>query len=78
MLDGTVRALENGTATITFSDAYSEEGGEVEITYKGESLGTATAHIHMPYELTTSEKGYITACSSRKTTASGKATASAI
>ena len=59
VLDGTVRALENGTATITFSDAYSEEGGEVEITYKGESLGTATAHIHMPYELTTSEKGYI-------------------
>lgn len=31
----------------------------MEITYKGESLGTATAHIHMPYELTTSEKGYI-------------------
>lgn len=59
VLDGTVRALENGMATITFSDAYSEEGGEVEITYKGESMGTATAHIHMPYELTTSEKGYI-------------------
>lgn len=39
-------------ATITFSDAYSEEGGEVEIVYKGETLGTATAHIHMPYELT--------------------------
>ena len=58
-LDGTVRALENGMATITFSDAYSEEGGEVEIVYKGETLGTATAHIHMPYELTTSEKGYI-------------------
>ena len=59
VLDGTVRALENGMATITFSDAYSEEGGEVEIVYKGETLGTATAHIHMPYELTTSEKGYI-------------------
>ena len=58
-LDGTVRALEDGMATITFSDAYGTEGGEVEIAYKGTSLGTAEAHIHMPYELTTSEKGYI-------------------
>lgn len=26
-LDGTVRALENGKATVTFSDAYGTEGG---------------------------------------------------
>lgn len=60
-LEGTVRALENGVATVSFSDAYGAEGGEVELTFNKESLGTATAHIHLPYRLTTSEKGYISA-----------------
>lgn len=60
-LEGTVRALEDGMATVTFSDAYGTEGGEVELTFGKESLGTAIAHIHMPYRLTTSEKGYISA-----------------
>lgn len=45
VLDGTVRALENGMATITFSDAYSEEGGEVEIVYEGRNPG----HGHGAY-----------------------------
>ena len=58
-LDGTVRGLDNGMATITFSDAYGAEGQEVTLTYNKQSLGTAVAHIHMPYRLTTSEKGYI-------------------
>lgn len=58
-LDGTVRALENGKATVTFSDAYGTEGGEVELTFGNQTLGTAAAHIHMPYRLTTTEKGYI-------------------
>ncbi len=60
-LEGTVRALENGMATVTFSDAYGTEGGEVELTFNKESIGTAISHIHMPYRLTTSEKGYISA-----------------
>ncbi|MCI6376175.1 MAG: HlyD family efflux transporter periplasmic adaptor subunit [Clostridiales bacterium] len=60
-LEGTVRGLENGTATITFSDAYGAEGQEVTLTYNKQSLGAAVAHIHMPYRLTTSEKGYISA-----------------
>lgn len=59
LLDGTVRSLDNGVATVTFSDAYGTEGGEVTLTYHGEELGTATAHIHLPYQLTTTEKGYI-------------------
>ncbi len=58
-LDGTVRALDNGIATISFSDAYGQEGDEVVMTYKGQEIGTATAHIHMPYKLTTNEQGYI-------------------
>lgn len=58
-LEGTVRGLDNGTAMITFSDAYGAEGQEVTLTYNKQSLGTAVAHIHMPYRLTTSEKGYI-------------------
>lgn len=58
-LDGTIRGLDGGTATVTFSDAYGAEGGEVELLEDGESLGTAEAHIHMPYRLTSAEKGYI-------------------
>lgn len=60
-LEGTVRGLENGTATITFSDAYGAEGQEVTLTYNKQSLGAAVAHIHMPYRLAVSEKGYISA-----------------
>lgn len=58
-LDGTVRSIENGKASITFSDAYGAEGDEVELKFQNQSLGTATAHIHLPYRLTTTEKGYI-------------------
>lgn len=59
--DGTVADITDGVATITFSDAYGSEGGEVTITYKEEEIGTATCHIHMPYQLTASEQGYIQA-----------------
>lgn len=59
--DGTVADITDGVATITFSDAYGSEGGEVTITYKEEEIGTATCHIHMPYRLTASEQGYIQA-----------------
>ena len=59
--DGTVADITDGVATITFSDAYGSEGGEVTVTYKEEELGTATCHIHMPYRLTASEEGYIQA-----------------
>ena len=59
--DGTVADITNGVATITFSDAYGSEGGEVIVFYKEEELGTATCHIHMPYRLTASEEGYIQA-----------------
>lgn len=46
-LDGTVRALENGKATVTFSDAYGTEGGEVELTFGKQTLGTGgRAHPH--------------------------------
>ena len=58
--DGTVADITDGVATITFSDAYGSEGGEVTITYK-EEIGTASCHIHMPYQLTASEQGYIQA-----------------
>lgn len=60
-IDGVVRSIEDGKANITFSDGYSSEGGEVEVVYKSESLGTSIAHISMPYYLTTTEKGYIDA-----------------
>ncbi|NLO86473.1 MAG: HlyD family efflux transporter periplasmic adaptor subunit [Clostridiales bacterium] len=60
-IDGVVRSIEGGKANITFSDGYSSEGGEVEVVYKSESLGTSIAHISMPYYLTTTEKGYIDA-----------------
>ena len=59
--DGTVADITDGVATITFSDAYGSEGGEVTITYKEEEIGTASCHIHMPYQLTASEQGYIQA-----------------
>ena len=59
--DGTVADITDGVATITFSDVYGSEGGEVTITYKEEEIGTATCHIHMPYQLTASEQGYIQA-----------------
>ena len=59
--DGTVADITDGVATITFSDAYGSEGGEVTITYKEEEIGTSTCHIHMPYQLTASEQGYIQA-----------------
>ena len=59
--DGNVADIADGVATITFSDAYGSEGGEVTIFYKEEELGTATCHIHMPYYLTASEEGYIQA-----------------
>lgn len=59
--DGTVADITDGVATITFSDAYGSEGGEVTITYKEEEIGTAFCHIHMPYQLTASEQGYIQA-----------------
>ena len=59
--DGTVADITDGVATITFSDAYGSEGGEVTITYKEEEIGTASCHIHMPYQLTVSEQGYIQA-----------------
>lgn len=59
--DGTVADITDGVATITFSDAYGSEGGEVTITYKEEEIGTTTCHIHMPYQLTASEQGYIQA-----------------
>jgi len=59
--DGTVADITDGVATITFSDAYGSEGGEVTVFYKEEELGTATCHIHMPYRLTASEEGYIQA-----------------
>ena len=58
--DGTVADITDGVATITFSDSYGSEGGEVTITYK-EEIGTASCHIHMPYQLTASEQGYIQA-----------------
>lgn len=58
-LDGTVRGLNGGTALVTFSDGYGAEGEEVSLTFKGQSLGSAIAHIHMPYRLTTTQKGYI-------------------
>lgn len=59
--DGTVADITDGVATITFSDAYGSEGGEVTITYKEEEIGTASCHIHMPYQLIASEQGYIQA-----------------
>lgn len=59
--DGTVADITDGVATITFSDSYGSEGGEVTITYKEEKIGTASCHIHMPYQLTASEQGYIQA-----------------
>lgn len=59
--DGTVADITNGVATITFSDAYGSEGGEVTVSYKEEEIGTATCYIHMPYHLTASEQGYIQA-----------------
>ena len=59
--DGTVADITDGVATITFSDAYGSEGGEVTITYKEEEIGTVSCHIHMPYQLTASEQGYIQA-----------------
>ena len=59
--DGTVADITDGVATITFSDAYGSEGGEVTIAYKEEEIGTASCHIHMPYQLTASEQGYIQA-----------------
>lgn len=58
-VDGTVRGLTDGTALITFSDGYGAEGEEVSLTFKGDSLGNAVAHIHLPYRLTTTQKGYI-------------------
>lgn len=58
-LDGVVRWIEGDTARLTFSDAYGAEGEEVELFYQQESIGKATAHIHMPHALTTTEKGYI-------------------
>ena len=57
--DGAVASLTEGVATITFSDAYGSEGGEVTIFYQEEEIGTAVCHIHMPYQLTASEEGYI-------------------
>ena len=60
-LDGVVRALEEGVARITFSDAYAREGQEVEVLYQEASLGTAQARISMPYSLTSAEKGYVSA-----------------
>lgn len=58
-LDGTVRWIEGNNARLTFSDAYGAEGQEVELFYQQKSLGMATAHIHMPHYLTTTQKGYI-------------------
>lgn len=60
-LDGVVRELNAGVALITFSDAYAQEGQEVEVLYNQASLGTGQAHISLPYSLTTTQKGYVSA-----------------
>ncbi len=58
-LDATVREMKDGKATVSFSDAYGSQGGEVEVFYNQQSLGLTAARISMPYQLTTTEKGYI-------------------
>lgn len=58
-LEGVVREISGGKAKVSFSDAYGQEGQEVEVFFENKSLGMATAHINTPYLLTTTEKGYI-------------------
>lgn len=58
-LEGVVREINDGMAKITFPDTYADEGQEVEVLYQKVSLGTAPAHISLPYKLTTTEKGYV-------------------
>ncbi len=58
-LDGVVREVEGGVARITFTDQYADEGQQVEVFYKQQSLGLTEAHISMPYRLTATDKGYV-------------------
>ncbi len=58
-LDAVVRSVDNGMARITFTDLYTAEGETVEVQYKRQIIATGTAHIHMPYYVTTNEQGYI-------------------
>ena len=60
-LDGVVREVADGRAKISFSDAYGRVGQEIEVIYRQESIGTGLAYIHMPYQLKTTDRGYITA-----------------
>lgn len=56
---GKVYSLENGIATITFSDEYADNGQEVQVRYNQETIATAPCYIHMPYYVTTNAQGYI-------------------
>lgn len=56
---GTVRAINGGAMSISFSDEYGDQNQEVAIKVKNEVVATGSCYIHMPYSLTTSAQGYI-------------------
>ena len=57
--NGTVRAINGDTMSISFSDEYGAQGQEVTIKVKGKVITTGNCYIHMPYYLTTNAQGYI-------------------
>lgn len=57
--NGTVRAINGDTMSISFSDEYGAQDQEVTIKVKGKVVTTGNCYIHMPYYLTTNAQGYI-------------------
>ncbi len=57
--EGFVEKAADGVASITFADTRTLEGATVEIRQNSLLIGTGTAHIHMPYYVSTTAEGYI-------------------
>ena len=58
--DGIVEVLENGMATITFSDEKTLEGASIQVVSNSIIIGSGSAQINLPYRYTSSAKGLIT------------------
>ena len=56
---GTVESVSGGTAAITFSDAKTLEGANVQVVQNSVILGSGTAQINMPFLYTTTTQGRI-------------------
>ncbi len=57
--NGTVESIEDGAATITFSDSKTLDGASVQVVQNSVILGSGTAKIHMPFLYTTTAQGRI-------------------